>query len=85
MAYEHPTPLPAGVALTPSKATGPVEPKPAKQAAEKQINSARIVKTCAGNILDCLKRGWIPETLEQIGAIRAEIDKLETQLRNDAH
>lgn len=81
MPYEHPTPLPPGVAVTPNK---PVEPKQTKKAvARRELKIFTHDLTGQISTLAALiRRGWLEEAADILPEIRANLEQLETQLRN---
>lgn len=84
MPYEHPTPLPPGVAVTPSAATGPQEPKQTKKAvATQEVNELLSALTTDTAMLVMLVRnGWREEAADVLPEIRAHLEKLEALIKH---
>lgn len=84
MPYQHPTPLPAGVAVTPSAATGPVEPKTTKKAVPsgELKRLAEELTTNTSTLVMLIRKGWREEAADVLPEIRAGLEQLETQLKN---
>lgn len=82
--YEHPTPLPAGVAVTPSAPTGPVEPKQTKKAvASRELKQLMdTLTTDTSSLVLLIRKGWMEEAADILPEIRAHLEKLETLIKH---